>query len=493
VLRARVLARLALELAYADVTERRDALIGDAMAMAYRVDDLQAMMRAMEAQRQSLLGARTLEGRLVEVSDLLQQAERAGDAELAMHARMWRFLDLVQFGRMEAADSEIDTLERMAEAMRHPLYLYRAVAYRAMRALMDGRFADAERLGREFLARGQRAAEHNAVTGFAVQVVTLARLRGRLDDVLPTIESFAAQYPSIHGWQAGVVTAWTERGRTAEARAVFETLAARDFEDLPWNNLRLVSLAHLAEACCAFGDARRARLLYDLFLPFDGWYVVVGGGIACYGPVARYLGMLAATMRDWERAERHLTEALVASERVGARPIAALVRRAHAAMLGARDRPGDRERARALEAAAAEAACALGMALVSHTEPALPAGPRRLFRDEGEYFVVGAETSPVTLKARRGLRYLALLLRHPGREWTATAVVAGADGRRVPMPAAGRDAERARVNVTAAIRDATRRIATHDKPLARHLATTIRTGTTCTYHPTQDDRVAWLF
>jgi hypothetical protein len=55
----------------------------------------------------------------------------------------------------------------------------------------------------------------------------------------------------------------------------------------------------------------------------------------------------------------------------------------------------------------------------------------------------------------------------------------------------GSDAERARVNVTRAIRTALKRIAAHDAVLARTLGAAIRTGTFCAYEPAPGDEPAW--
>ncbi|MEA2218025.1 MAG: hypothetical protein QOJ35_651, partial [Solirubrobacteraceae bacterium] len=55
----------------------------------------------------------------------------------------------------------------------------------------------------------------------------------------------------------------------------------------------------------------------------------------------------------------------------------------------------------------------------------------------------------------------------------------------------GSDAERARVNVTRAIRTALKRIADHDAVLARTLGGAIRTGTFCAYEPAPGDEPAW--
>jgi hypothetical protein len=53
------------------------------------------------------------------------------------------------------------------------------------------------------------------------------------------------------------------------------------------------------------------------------------------------------------------------------------------------------------------------------------------------------------------------------------------------------NAERARVNVTRAIRSALDRIVEHSPSLGRHLATTVRTGTFCSYQPDQRAPVSW--
>lgn len=56
---------------------------------------------------------------------------------------------------------------------------------------------------------------------------------------------------------------------------------------------------------------------------------------------------------------------------------------------------------------------------------------------------------------------------------------------------AASNAERARVNVTRAIRSALDRIQEHSRPLGRHLAATVRTGSFCSYQPDPRGAVPW--
>jgi hypothetical protein len=61
--------------------------------------------------------------------------------------------------------------------------------------------------------------------------------------------------------------------------------------------------------------------------PYERLNPVAGRGIACYGPVAYFLGRLAALAGDPAAAERHFEWARDACERMGARPRAELAQR----------------------------------------------------------------------------------------------------------------------------------------------------------------------
>lgn len=86
-------------------------------------------------------------------------------------------------------------------------------------------------------------------------------------------------------------------------------------------------------------------------------------------------------------------------------------------------------------------------------------------------------------RAARAREELAFLARE-----LAGAIGLGGRDRRI-----GSSAERARVNVTRAIRSALARLADHDPVLARSLGTAIRTGTFCVYEPVPGDEPAWDF
>jgi hypothetical protein len=101
--------------------------------------------------------------------------------------------------------------------------------------------------------------------------------------------------------------------------------------------------------------------LYEILLPFDGANVIVGSGIACYGALSRYLGVLAATLERWDDAARHFEDAIAMNTRMEAWPWLSHTQEQYAAMLLARHRSGDRDKAGALLDAALVTARELGM------------------------------------------------------------------------------------------------------------------------------------
>ena len=230
-----------------------------------------------------------------------------------------------------------------------------------MRVLLDGRFAEGERLAQQALAIGQRLQAEAIDGAFGMQMFTLRREQGRLHELAPVVRHFVQQHGVASTWRPGLALIYCELGREREARTAFEQLAAHDFADVPQDGLWLTCLTYLAETCTMLGDAHRAATLYRLLLPYNGCTVMVGGTEVCYGAASRYLGMLAATMEHWEDAAQHFEEALAMNTRMGARPWLAHTEYQYAVMLLTRHQPGDRATAMALLDEALTIARALGM------------------------------------------------------------------------------------------------------------------------------------
>jgi tetratricopeptide (TPR) repeat protein len=441
-LRARVLARLAWELLWADSPARRDALSREAVGMARRIDDAPTLAFTLYAGRYATWGTGSLEERLAVATELLHLADETGDRELAMASHHWRVIDLLEMGDIGAVDREIETQGRLAAKLRQPLYLWWSAMWRAMRATIEGRFSEVEQLAHEAHTIGERVQSGNAQHVFESQLLCVLREQGQLGQMAAAMEVWARTQPLLAASvRCGLAQVFSELGREPEARDQFEHLAAANFDNLSTTD-SVAAMAALAETCAFLGDAARAAMLYDRLAPYDGRNVIVGPAIGSFGPVSRFLGLLAATMRRWDEAEAHFAAALDLAVRMAAPPFIARILHDHAAMLVACGRPADLERARTLLDEAIATADRLGMARVLERANALrqripdpgSVGTRRgvesSLRREGDYWTIVFDGAVARLKDAEGLRYLSQLLASPDRSFHALELVALAHSRR---------------------------------------------------------------
>jgi ATP/maltotriose-dependent transcriptional regulator MalT len=381
-LRVRLLARLAMELYYSEERARGVALSQEAVRLARAAADPPALAFALQARRWAAWGPDTIAERLALGVELVALARTLGDHELALAGHHTRFVALQEMGEMDTAAAEADRQARLADELRIPFYQWHLMVYRAMRAILDGRFDEGEELARRALALGQRGDAPNAAPVLALQLALLRWQQGRLTEAEAIVRRAVEQRPALTIWRCMLALLAGELGRLDEARRLFEQMARHQFADLPRDLFWLAGMALLSETCARLGDADRAERLARLLTPYAALTVMTGRAV-CLGPVARYLGLLAATRGDWSAAARRLETAQAASARMGARPFVARAQYDYAAMLlGRMQREGgwkadaDRSAARATEllGEALVTARELGMSRLSEQAAALQAG-----------------------------------------------------------------------------------------------------------------------
>ena len=299
--------------------------------------------------------------RIANAAEAVQLAAAAGNRSLMFEAASWRMFDNFELGDMAGWLKHIDEYEQGAEELREPFLRYVAASSRTMHALFEGRFADAERLAQRTLEIGDRMPGLDAAGVYGVQLFTLRREQGRLDEVAAVVRHFVQSQPESNIWRPGLALIYTELGQLEEARTQFEALATDGFRMLVRDGAWVASMTYLAQVCAALGDAERASTLYSLLQPYSGRNLLAGTSIACFGAADTVLGSLCATMKRWTEAERHFVAALALNERQGARPALAHTRYHYASMLLASHGAADRLTAEGLLEAAAHDAGALGM------------------------------------------------------------------------------------------------------------------------------------
>src|SRR5213076_3634989 len=105
---------------------------------------------------------------------------------------------------------------------------------------------------------------------------------------------------------------------------------AKDGFELPRDGGWLVYTSLLAAVAAELNDRASAARLYELLLPYADRLGIVGAGLACWGSISCYLGLLASALGRVAEATRHFEEAAKVHERIGARPFLAWTQLSHA-------------------------------------------------------------------------------------------------------------------------------------------------------------------
>jgi hypothetical protein len=304
---------------------------------------------------------------------------------------------------------------------------------------------------------------------------------------------------------------------------------------LPQNETWLVGLCVLGEVGSQVGSDAGAAILYDLLLRYRDRVAITFCEIS-YGSVALPLGLLANRLGRSEEARDHLRGAVEVNERMGGRPAADRARQALADLgaypnerivilegVAAPNRPEARGTLRrdgeywtlALDRESAMFKDSKGLRYLAvllgrpgheinvmdlvrsvergsprHPPPAGDAGEMLDEQAKREYYRriqdLRAEIDEAEAwndperqaRARAELDFI-------DRELARAVGLGGRDRRAVS------DAERARVNVTRAIKAALDRIEPSCPRTAAHLRVAVKTGTFCAYEPDPRFRLSW--
>jgi hypothetical protein len=176
--RARLLARLARELlGDASAAARRRALADEALQLARRAGDLGTLAEVLDARLHALWDPAGAEDRLAAGSEIIDLARAAGDDRRERDGQFWRFVALMELGRVAEAESALAAFEREAAASGDAEAAVMVTARHAMLAVLRGRFDQATELTVEVAGLARRAglADEVALTGTLAWSVAVER------------------------------------------------------------------------------------------------------------------------------------------------------------------------------------------------------------------------------------------------------------------------------------------------------------------------------
>jgi DNA-binding CsgD family transcriptional regulator/tetratricopeptide (TPR) repeat protein len=315
-LRVGLLAGLARALDRRGEQERGAIVRSEAVDLARNIEDRTWLARVLVRSYWSR-GAGSLEEILAMLTEAMHLGEELGDTELVAEAMAWRAPTYVALCDIDSARREIGALLDIAERTAQPFMRHMAEHYGSAIALCDGRLAEAESMALRSHDWSRLLTGRDASGVYGIQMFSIRREQGRLAELAPVVRVLAANRRREGPWRPGLIALLAELGMKAEARRELSRVTTEGLDPFR-ESIWLGALAYLSDACAALGDETVAALVYPELAPHAGSNMMIGQLVSCYGAADRYLGMLAATLGERERAAEHFERGLELNRRMGA-------------------------------------------------------------------------------------------------------------------------------------------------------------------------------
>ncbi|WP_346135798.1 ATP-binding protein [Lentzea roselyniae] len=360
--RARLLAQRSHLAFYRGEQHRLDELSREALGLARRSGDDRALAEALHARQEACPGPAGRAERLVLATEMIDLAHRTRSPRGAMWGSLWRIHALIESGELAAAQEELPALALACDRVGGQVPVWHLEVVTACLAQAQGRFAEAQEVGRRAYDR-MRVIEREPASGayFALQCGLACHL-GVSEDGLALARHFHDPPPRFHLMSKVTRAFLLLRARFPEEAAEWYSRAGPVRE---WDLPAFFVVPGLVDAVLVTSGL---GLLDDLaeVLPrletFRGEHAA-GNGVAYMGPVSLALGRGQLALGRPAEAAADLARAVDEASKAGAPAFAAEARRLLATALRALGEDAD-----AVQRAADRAIRDLGMTAFTTTE-----------------------------------------------------------------------------------------------------------------------------
>ena len=353
-LRSLVASRLACVPPYVRQPEQCEALIAEARQLARAARSRSCEIEALRATCHAASSpddAPKLVERAVELELL---AEQAGSTEAVTEGRIYRYLGLLQLGRVAEANELLTSLTHVLPRLSVPDHVWFVRHLDARRMFAAGQLDAAERAYASLHPRRQRRATELSEFQWLVGMCAIHIERGTCGEFRRVFADRTLLWRRRSLALSGLsMRMLLSEGRTAEARTELELITTEQLAKAPLVTGGLGLLALVAMAASELLDRARCEVLYERLAPYSDRHAVDRLWFS-HGSVSHALGLLAEALGDASRAAEHFEVAVRDHELAGYRPHAAWSRfgAGRVALVSAHTASGGRD---LLAAAASEA------------------------------------------------------------------------------------------------------------------------------------------
>lgn len=301
-LRAKLHASLALCLRWSGEVDAHTRAADASLDLARSTGNTDALKLALSAKSETLHGPDRTSHRIKILKDSLHLARSFFDMpyELLQHTRM--LTALLELGNITAVDAENLACREKAEATGLPELLWYPDSADSMRSLMTGDCSENYALRARYQEIQTRGKDANVAQGYATQEAFRQIELGNISAVRPLIEDMAHQHPLVLGWRAASAwIAWAS-GDLASSRMILDSLNPGMLESMFREPGGASGIALLAEVASQIGRNSLKKKLYQMIHPVVERAATAGYGALYLGSFARYSGLLAISLAQYENA-----------------------------------------------------------------------------------------------------------------------------------------------------------------------------------------------
>ena len=312
-MRARLLAALGCELYYTDRNADGERYAHEAIVLARELDDPELLGLALTNWWQaSNFHHRASQARAA-TRETLALVGRGLSKRTELATRIHHLGELACLGNLADYDIELSRCRQLAADLHSPELDAHIGWATVSRALFDGRWDDAERLGADAYDRMRRTSAPGTEWSRVALQVAVARGRGRLGELSDQLHA-RCDDPEFKMFRPAVVLGHLEAGRIETAKELVARWTEPVAQDWAWM---------LGTACWAAVAARLGapdpQPLFDALTPYSGELAITGIALDCGGSVDALLADLARRLGRLDDARRLARSALELERRSGLR------------------------------------------------------------------------------------------------------------------------------------------------------------------------------
>lgn len=310
---SRLVSALGRDLKGAEPRARIPELHRLAIELAQRAIEPVALAEAYSLRAEALLADPDTAKRTEAARQMLHWAQLAGDPFLVLQARTNEYISYMAVGALDRADRALTAIEAWAEEQRLPLASWVVATHRTGQALFQQPLDEAAVVARigDDQRRGVELGHPDAELFARICFGYLLRMQGHLDLLEPFVRESIVELDVVV-WDAALALGLLEASgdREADAREQLAILEGPGLKHLDKDGSWVMAMCFLAETYTYLGSENHITEVYEELLPWREHLCIAYNASIYFGSVQYHLGMMAARLGEWARAEDHFDRAL---------------------------------------------------------------------------------------------------------------------------------------------------------------------------------------